>query len=104
LLARNAKILESVVSMASCQASTAPSSTAQETRKVAMAILLRFSENPCLQRVLARHPGLLSSMIYFVRQFPHEDETSASDDLSSVSLLRPPQDIKNQILLLAKAL
>lgn len=103
LLALDSKILESIVGMATTGAS-ATNLESFETRNVAMATLLALSENPCHRRVLVKHPGLLSSMIHFVRHLPNEEGLTPADDITSRALLQKRGDMKRQILVLAKAL
>lgn len=107
-LARQSKVLECVVAMASQRSPVAESSSSsmEVTRGVAVGIILTLSENPCNRRILAKHPGLLSSMIHFVRQLPNHDDSSSppTNHHPRACAVQQRDNVKKQILLLAKAL
>ncbi len=65
-----------------------------DEHRMAMDLLLILSENPCNRRILAKHPGILSSMIHFVRR-----TTTGMPNQN-----RRDGDMKKQVLLLAQAL
>jgi len=69
----------------------------RESREIAVCVLIKLARNPCNRRLLAKTPGLLSSMIQYVRQNQHNVE-----DLIQAEISR--SEIKKQIYLLAKAL
>jgi hypothetical protein len=91
-LARQPKVLESLVCIASLQ----ESGDSDASRRLAMSILLRLSKNVCNRRILAKQPGLLSSMIRYTRALPGQGGGHANVATRS--------DMKEQILLLASAL
>jgi hypothetical protein len=73
---------------------------------MAMNLLLIFSQNPCHRRILANHPGVLSSMIHFLRS--HRSVVPISEESHSPKRRPPPPpkqgDMKRQVLLIAQAL
>jgi hypothetical protein len=86
-LSSEPKVLESLVSSASSQIRGDGGSS----RKLALCTLLKLSNNACNRRILAKQPGLLSSMIRCTRAL--SDENQEFRDV-----------LKKQILLLASAL
>jgi hypothetical protein len=86
-LARETKVLESIVRAASDHGT-------ENSREVAISIILTISKNACNHRILARHPGLLSSLIGHTRGMPG----SRGGDT------QVRESMKKQILSLAKAL
>ena len=90
-LTRIPKVLEVLVNVAS---SSGDNSLTEKTK--ALEVLLRLSENICNQRILAKQPGLLSSLIRYTRSVPRESRNV--EDVTMRNLM------KQQILSLARAL
>lgn len=68
---------------------------------IAMNFLLILSQNPCHRRILAKHPGVLSSMIHFLRSHG----TTHPMPGSSPCLQLPNEgEMKRHVLLIAQAL
>jgi hypothetical protein len=86
-LSSEPKVLESLVSSASSQIRGDGGSS----RKLALCTLLKLSNNACNRRILAKQPGLLSSMIRYTRAL-----SDANQEFRDV--------LKKQILLIASAL
>ena len=106
-LAREPAVVEAVVTMTVFQnpdTSEASMMTAQEIRKEALMILLCLSENPCNRRILAKHPGLLSSMIHVARHLPPDPIELHSSIETGPHAGGRFADMKRHILLLAHAL
>jgi hypothetical protein len=113
-LARQPRVMESVVTLTIFPSGdSSEASLAKQIRLAAMRIILCLSENPCNRRILAKHPGLLSSMIHCARQLSSlersehppplvvREEEEEQQTLSSKVLCG---DLKRNILLLAHAL
>ena len=101
-MAREPAIVEAVVTMTTVRTTDSSETLmTEDIRKEAMKILLCLSENPCNRRILAKHPGLLASMIHVARHLPPDSilEPPAIESQSHLSA-----DMKRHILLLAQAL
>eukprot|EP00980_Cylindrotheca_fusiformis_P029289 scaffold22859_cov235-Cylindrotheca_fusiformis.AAC.1 len=85
LFVREGKILESLVRAASDHRT-------RNSREAAIFIIIALSNNACNRRILAKHPGLLSSLIRYTRKVSRIDEVQARNCL------------KKHIFLIAKAL
>ena len=68
-----------------------------QVQQIAVDILMKLAKNPCNQRMLAKEPGLLSSLIQYTRMSPEGNGVS-----NELSVSR--KEMKNRILLLAKSL
>ena len=79
-------------------------------RVIAVCILMQLSKNPCNRRILAKTPGLLSSMIRHVRNYTHHeqqqhDHDDDSDDTTATTTCRlTREEMKQQIFQLAESL
>eukprot|EP00535_Pseudo-nitzschia_heimii_P010896 CAMPEP_0197200442 /NCGR_PEP_ID=MMETSP1423-20130617/34398_1 /TAXON_ID=476441 /ORGANISM="Pseudo-nitzschia heimii, Strain UNC1101" /LENGTH=625 /DNA_ID=CAMNT_0042654321 /DNA_START=94 /DNA_END=1974 /DNA_ORIENTATION=- len=68
-----------------------------QVRQISVDVLMKLARNPCNQRILAKEPGLLSSLIQYARIIPEGNEVSTNSSVSK-------EEMKNRILLLAKSL
>jgi hypothetical protein len=68
----------------------------REARAMSLAVLVEMSMNPCDRRILAKTPGLVSSMIRYIRAEPN------GISLSRRNISR--DELKKHILLIAEAL
>jgi hypothetical protein len=91
-LARQPNVLESLVSLASIRGSA----EGRTSCRLAVATLLKLSKNACNRRILAKQPGLLSSMIRYTRTHLNDEEWNGNLSVRS--------DMKKQLILLASAL
>jgi len=70
ILARQSKVLEALVLMASTPAAAASSSSSQgnvDTKELAVVVLLRLAQNVCNRRILVHQVGVLACMIRYAR-------------------------------------
>ena len=66
-------------------------------QKISICMLMKLARNPCNRRILAKQPGLLSSLIRYARTTPESVDGPAERNISR-------KEMKDQILLIAKAL
>lgn len=96
-VARQRTVVATIVSFAAVPSNTTIES--MELRRIAMHSLFTLSRNPCNRRVLANHPGLLASMIQYVRGTGSGVEPNEPRNKISIN-----DCMKQQIVLLAKSL
>ena len=94
-LARTASNLAFLVRLANGSFCETDQSLVQE---ISICTIMKLAKNPCNQRVLAKEPGLLSTLIRYTRMTP-ENTTAA---LNERSISR--KEMKDRILLVANAL
>ena len=88
ILVRDSRALEAIVGVASDRGPT------ENSRDLAISIMMQMSRNPCNHRILAKKQGALSSMIGYTRGLSRSE-----GDVDKVRV-----DMKKQIMLLADAL
>jgi hypothetical protein len=104
--AREPKVIEAVVQIAALQTT---SSSWEESRKLALGVILKLSTNVCNHRILATQIGLLPALIRYARSYPGDPNNSAEngglvggDD--EFEGLFGREELKRKILVLAQAL
>jgi len=66
-------------------------------QQISICMIIKLARNPCNQRILAKQPGLLSSLIRFTRMTPEVTQVFTDRSVSR-------KEMKNRILLIANAL
>ena len=103
VLARQEKVLEAVVAMASSPSSDTNNHDTDRIKNLALIVLMRLSKDVCNRRILAKQVGVLACMIRYARSLS-EQQTQQNEHSEiaepSVRLL----DLKQNIMDLAIAL
>jgi hypothetical protein len=103
VLARQEKVLEAVVAMASFPSSDTNNHDTDRIKNIALLVLMRLSKDVCNRRILAKQVGVLACMIRYARSLSEQQtqQNHQPDNIEpSVSLL----DLKQNIMDLAIAL
>lgn len=66
-------------------------------QQISIYMVIKLARNPCNQRILAKEPGLLSSLIRYTRTTPEDDKVFHERSVSR-------KELKDRILVLASAL
>jgi hypothetical protein len=78
--------------------------TQSNHRAIAACILMQLAKNPCNRRILAKTPGLLSSVIRHVRNYQHQHHHSNVDTNTTIACRFTREEMKQQIFQLAESL
>ena len=68
-----------------------------QVQQISICMIVKLSRNPCNQRILAREPGLLSSLIQYARTAPENSEIFSDKHVSR-------NEIKERIVIMANTL